>query len=223
LTADEIANAEAWVRAGTVYAAVLGDSTIAALNSAVVLPVAMRVSSIVGGLVVGAGELSHSGDRISHQLADWTALTNKGALEVVIVQIGQNDVKGRVGEGTATTATVISDYQNLINTIATDAPQADIYVSTLTPSRGWLDLATDPAAAYSAWQGLNEAIAGNGSTPITGVAGRITSHTDDMGDATDYLLPEFEYSASDFVHPNNAGRFINAMAWRTKLEADGWL
>lgn len=222
LTAEEITNAETWVREGMVYAAVLGDSTVAWLSSAVLLPVAMRVSSIVGGLICGAADLADSGDRITNQKTLWTALTGKSALEVVIVQIGQNDVKGRVGENTATSAQVIADYQDLIDTIAADAPQADIYVSALTPSKAWLDTATNPSAAYAAWQALNEAIGGGGTTPITGVAGRITSHATDMNDGSGNLLAAYDYN-SDGVHPGNDGRFINAMAWRTKLEADGWL
>lgn len=222
LTAQEITDAEAWVRAGTVYAAMLGDSTVANLAANVSLPVAMRVSSIVGGLVCAEADVAKSGDKIADQKTLWTALANKTALEVVIVQIGQNDVKGRVGAGTATTATVIADYQDLIDTIGTDAPQADIYVSCMTPSKVWQDAAANPAASYAAWLALNEAIAGNGSTPITGVAGRITSHATDMNDGSGNLLAAYDYN-NDGVHPGNDGRFVNAMAIRTKLEADGWL
>lgn len=224
LTSTELAAYEAWQKAGMVNAAILGDSTTAILNSAGGFPDARNTSTFCGGLVCGGADIAHSGDRIANQKTAWTAIAQKTALEVVIVQIGLNDVKGRVGAGSATTAQVITDYQDLINTIRTDAPAAcKIYVSQLTPCKAWLDLATFPAAAYTAWLDVNTAIAGGGSTPITGVDGRITAHVAPLNNGSGYLNTIYDFN-NDGVHLNNEGRFINAITgWRASLEADGLL
>jgi hypothetical protein len=221
LTTQEKADALSWADRGMIYAAVLGDSTVSNLGSPQLLGQAMRISSLVGGLVCGAGDLAEAGDRIADQLALWTALPNKTALQAVIVQIGLNDVKGRVGENLATTAQVITDYQNLINTINADKPAGcRVYVSQMIPCRTWLNLAANPTAAYSAWQDLNTAIAGGGGTPITGVDGRITSHVAALAGPSDILDLRYDM---DGVHENNEGRMIIAQAWRTEMEADGLL
>jgi len=221
LTTEERQQAEAWVKSGMVYCAVLGDSTVALNNAAVGLPNTTNVASLVGGLVCGASEVAASGSNIAAQKSAWQALTTKGALQAVIVQIGQNDVRSRIGGNTATTAQVIADLQDLIDTINADKPSGcRVYVAALTPSRAWLNGAANPAAAYAGWQALNEAISGAGSTPITGVDGRITSHVAALNDGSDNLLPIYDFN-NDGVHENNEGRFIVAQAWRAQLEADG--
>lgn len=221
LTAPEKANALSWAGSGMVIAAVLGDSTVAHLASNQGMPQAQKVSSFVGGMVVNAGDVADAGDRIADQKTLWTALPNKTALQAVFIQIGLNDVKGRVGENLATTAQVIADLQDLVNTVNADKPVGcKVYVSGLTPCRTWLNLASNPSAAYAAWQDVNTAIAGGGGTPITGVDGRITSHVAALAGAGDILDPKYDM---DGVHENNEARFIIAQAWRTKLEADGLL
>jgi hypothetical protein len=221
LSPSERAQAANWVRQGMVYAAVLGDSTVAYTNAAVSLPSTQTVASFVGGLVCGAADISNAGDRIADQKTKWTALPSKTELEVVIVQIGLNDVRSRVGANTATTAQVITDLQDLINTINADKPaDCKVYVSQMTPCKAWLDGATNPTAAYAAWQDVNTAIAGGGATPITGVDGRITSHVAALSGAGDTLDAKYDM---DGVHENNEGRFIIAQAWRTALEAGGLL
>lgn len=219
LTADEIVQVENWCRAGMAYCAQLGDSTVALLNSPVAQPQAMPIHSLVGGMICGAGNLARSGDRIADQKTDWTAMPNKTALEAVFIQIGLNDVKGRVGEGLATTAQVIADLQDLVDTVNADKPAGcRTYISGLIPCKAWLDTASNPADAYQAWLDVNEAIAGNGSTPITGVDARITSHVAALNDGSGNLAAEYDM---DGVHENNAARFIIAQAWRAQLEADG--
>jgi lysophospholipase L1-like esterase len=221
LSAGEISQAEAWCSEDSVFACVVGDSTSALLNSSVGLPQAISTASLVGGLICGAADIATSGDRISDQKTKWTALPSKMALEVVIVQIGLNDVKNRVGANTATTAQVITDLQDLINTINADKPAGcKVYVSQMNPCKTWLDGATNPSAAYAAWQDVNTAIAGGGATPITGVDGRITSHVAALSGAGDTLDAKYNM---DGVHENNEGRFIIAQAWRAALEAGGLL
>lgn len=221
LTAQEKADAISWAGDGMVFAAVLGDSTVANLGSPQLQPQAMRISSLVGGMVCNGADLAKSGDRIANQKTAWQALTNKTALQAVIIQIGLNDVKGRVGENQATTAQVIADLQDLVNTVNADKPAGcRVYVSGLIPCRTWLNAGTNPAASYAAWQAVNEAIAGNGATPITGVDGRITSHVAALAGSGDILHPNYDM---DGVHENNEARFIIAQAWRARLEADGLL
>lgn len=233
LSGTELANAEAWVKNGMVYAAVLGDSTVSILNSAGSLPDRRNVSTFCSGLICGGADIAHSGDRIANQKTAWTAIAQKTALEVVIVQIGLNDVKSRIGAGTATTAQVIADYQDLIDTIRAGAPATcKIFVSQLNPCKLWLDAATNPAAAYAGWQDINSSIAGialspsgNTVTTITGVDGRITSHVALLNDGSDNLNPIYELdpSGTPGVHENNEGAFILAQAWRGALESAGIL
>lgn len=219
LTPQEKADAIAWCRQGRVFAATIGDSTVAALSGT--LPNASRVSSFVGGLVTGRFDQAVAGYRISHALTDWNEATDKGALQAVFIQIGLNDVKGRVGEGTATTAQVLADLQSLVNTVRADvSASCRVYICGLTPCKAWLDAASFPADAYQAWLDVNEAIAGSGATPITGVDGRVTSHVAALNDGSGNLQSIYDFN-SDGVHESNEARFIVAQAWRTQLEADG--
>ena len=226
LTETERNNVQTWVMQGKVFACVMGDSTVAV--TVPTLPNTMRISDLVGGLVCGAADIAESGRYIADMLSFWNAITDKSAFQVVIVQIGLNDVKGRVGANTATTATVIADYQNLIDTINTDKPAGcKVYVAALTPCKVWLDAAVNPSAAYAAWLAVNEAIAGNGLTPITGVDGRITSHVAALNDGAGNLLPIYDHEVqagfAGGVHESNEARIIIAQAWRTALEVDGLL
>ena len=219
LTDDEREQVTDWARSGMAYCAVLGDSTVAITNAAVGLTNCVSVSSLCGGMVCGAADVSLAGDRIADQKTDWTALPSKTALEAVFIQVGLNDIMGRVGAGTATTAQVIADLQDLVDTVNADKPAGcKTYICGLTPCKAWLDLAANPADAYQAWLDVNAAIAGTHSTNITGVDARITSHVAALNDGSGNLAAEY---AMDGVHENNAARFIIAQAWRTQLEADG--
>lgn len=221
LTAPELASYEGWAKKGMAYCAVLGDSTSCFNNSAQGLTTAASTASLVGGMIVGAADISLSGDNIAGQKSKWTALAGKTALQAVIIQIGLNDVRGRIGFNTATSAQVIADLQDLVDTVIADKPAGcKVYISQMTPCKLWLDSATNPSAAYAGWQAVNEAIAGSGATPITGVDGRITSHVAALNDGSGNLLTIYDHNA-DGVHLSNEGRFIVAQAWRTQLEADG--
>lgn len=221
LTAPELASYEGWAKKGMAYCAVLGDSTVAVNNAAFGLTNATSTASLVGGMVCGAADMSTAGENIAQQKARWVALPDKSALQAVIIQIGLNDVRGRIGFNTATSAQVIADLQDLVTTVIADKPAGcKVYISQMTPCKLWLDSATNPSAAYAGWQAVNEAIAGSGATPITGVDGRITSHVAALNDGSGNLLTIYDHNA-DGVHLSNEGRFIVAQAWRTQLEADG--
>jgi hypothetical protein len=222
LTAEETANAVAWVKRGFAYVCVMGDSTVAALSG--VAPIAPRVASFCGGAVCGRYDVAESGRKIAEQKASFIALSDKSALDAVVIQIGLNDVKGRVGEGLATTVTVIADLQDLVATVrAAVSASCRIYIAQMTPCRQWLESATDGAAAYAAWLAVNEAIAGGGATPITGVDRRITSHVAQLADGSNNLLAIYDYN-DDHVHTSSEARWINAQAWRgDAFELDGLL
>lgn len=221
LSAGELAQLEGWAKQGMAYCAVLGDSTSCFNNSAQGLTNATSTASLVGGMIVGAADISLSGDNIAGQKSKWTALAGKTALQAVIIQIGLNDVRGRIGFNTATSAQVIADLQDLVDAVNAAKPVGcKVYISQMTPCKLWLDGVTNPSAAYAGWQAVNEAIAGSGSTPITGVDGRITSHVAALNDGSDNLLTIYDHNA-DGVHLSNEGRFIVAQSWRAQLEADG--
>jgi lysophospholipase L1-like esterase len=219
LTVDEKADALAWVKEGHVFGATLGDSTIAGLSGAI--PIASRASSFCPGLVCGRYELAESGRRIADMLTFWNALPEYSTLDCVFIQIGLNDIKGRIGENLATTATVLSDLQGLVDQVRSDvSANCKIYICGLTPCKAWLDTATNPTAANTAWTDINAAIAGSGGSPITNVDGRITSHVASLNDGSGNLQAIYDYN-SDGVHGSNEARWIIAQAWRTKLEEDG--
>lgn len=219
LSPSEEAQVVAWATKGMPLCAVLGDSTSAALNSPNAMPQAQPVASFVGGMITGAANLAKAGDRIADQLTAWNGLADKSKLQSVTIQIGLNDVKGRVGANLATTAQVIADLQALVDKVNSDKPAGcKTHIAQMTPCKAWLDLAPNPTAAYAAWQDVNTAIAGGGATPITGVDRRITGHVAALSGAGDILHANYNM---DGVHESDEGRVIIASYWRAALEADG--
>lgn len=222
LSLPDLMNLMDWAREGMCYGAVIGDSTVSINTAADPLPNSYSIASLVSGLICGSADVSDPGDRIADQTTVWNALPGKDVLECVFIQIGLNDVKGRVGANTATTADVISDLQTLVTLVRSDVPAGcKIYISQMTPCKGWLDAAANPTAAYAAWQDVNTAIAGGGATPITGVDGRITSFNATLDNGSGYLKAIYQTDSADYVHENSHARFIIAQAWRDQLEADG--
>lgn len=121
-----------------------------------------------------------------------------------------------------TAAACIARLQNFINEInRTTLGNAELLVSQINPCKAHLIStygAIDGATAYQKWLDYNDAIAGNGATPITGVSGRITSHVATLNDGTGNLAAE--YDIGDGIHENNAGRQVIANAWIAALEAN---
>jgi hypothetical protein len=221
LDSTEYANAVDWVKQGYVYGAAIGDSTIAVNESSVGLALARSVPSFVGGLVSPrATAVCRAGDKIADQKTLWTAIADKTALEVVFIQVGLNDINTFI-DVSKTTAQIIADLQDLVDTVNADKPTGcKTYICGLTPCKVWIgNSGGRQAACYQAWLDINEAIAGNGSSPITGVSGRITSHVAALNDGSGNLLTAYDQNG-DGVHPSNEAKFIIAQAWRTQLEAD---
>lgn len=221
LTTDELAIAERWAKQGMAYCAVIGDSTTAFNNAGGGLPANRSVASLTGGMICHAAEITFAGDKIADQKTKWTALAGKTALQAVFIQVGLNDINTYIGVS-KTTAQIIADLQDLVNTVNADKPAGcKTYISALTPCKAWIGVSTgQTAAAYAAWLDVNTAISGGGATPITGVDRRITSHVALLNDGSGNLLPAYDSNA-DGVHENGVARQIIGQAWRAALEADG--
>jgi lysophospholipase L1-like esterase len=193
-----------WPPSACVSAA--GDSTVG-FNNIDGLPILNYVAT-----PYRKTDLAQGGDTIADQKADWIASLNKQSNVWVVVQIGLNDI---IQNPTILASTVIADLQDLINTISADlATGAKTYVSQMIPCLSyWIAQfgGVTGAIAQQTWVDVNDAMAGNGPTPITGVDGRITSHVALMGDGSGNLNPA--YDTGDGLHPNEDGRIVNADAW----------
>ena len=150
------------------------------------------------------------GDTIAEQKADWNSLpVNSLGTAWVVLQVGLNDLNPAVG----TTASKIAEIQDLVDTIKADIGSKPLYVAKMLPCKQRLvDVyGATAAASQQRWVDMNEAIAGNGSSPITGVQGRIVSHVPLMDDGFGNL--KAVYDLGDHIHPNTAGRQVMATAW----------
>lgn len=109
------------------------------------------------------------------------------------------------------TATSIAAYQNLINVIRSEVkPSCKIIVCTLTPAQDVYATPPTAAAVLANRQAFNEAVKGNGPTPLTGWDFVVTQHTSYMDDGA-YSLKSIYYEwGSDHLHPNKAGRDVIA-------------
>lgn len=212
LTDSEIAATSKWMlaRAGFTLGAIVGDS-LNAIYPADATSIDALVPKLAGTLVAVAG------NTIAQQKAAWLALdsTVQQAQQFVDLQIGQNDLTPA-----AVATTVIAALQDLVTTIrGTVNSNCKIIVTQLTPAhQRWINLygGTNGPLVQAKWVTVNDAIAGLGPNPITGVDGRVTSHVALMGDTDFYLRPEYESSLLDGIHDNTAGRIINATAKRLK-------
>lgn len=194
----------------TAYA--LGDSTVEAyLGGTAIMDLLTSAYSEV--------TLAVPGHTIAQQKAAW--LAHPVALTTpkwVVIQAGLNDLAP--GEAAAT---AIARLQDLVATVRlTTGAGAKIFVSQMIPCRARLitvNGAIDGPIAYQKWLDMNTAIAGGGATPITGVDGRVTAHVALMNDGAGNLLGS--YDTGDGIHPNTAGRTVNATEWVNALTAAG--
>lgn len=205
LSAKDLAGAYAWAKAGTPTApatnvAFVGDSIVAMYLSQFDTP--YYIPEVSGHL------LAISGNSIAQQQVRWnSAAVDHASLDAVVVRVGLNDLSN----GGETVADVIARLQGLIDDINADTV-APVVISQLTPCRTGLP-------EYAKWQAVNEAIAGGGATPITGVDARVTSHVALLDDGSGNLLPA--YDTGDGIHLNNAGREIVATAEKAGLVSAG--
>lgn len=191
----------------TLHICAIGDSTIAAGYGGLLVPA--YISQFLPITSVAT-----PGDTIQGQRNKFTALTNHSDYNVVIMQIGLNDMNPT----NQTTQTVLNNYQSFVDYIrSVVGVRCKIYVSQMLPCKQrYINIfgADNGALAYQRWLDLNYAIANT----ITNVDGRITSHVAILNDGNDNL--KAEYDTGDHIHENVAGRQIIANEWRDKLIAD---
>jgi lysophospholipase L1-like esterase len=209
LTASEKAAAATWCGvSGNDRVAFLGDSTIDDFTGGMAVP---KLADICATVIANAG------DTIAQQQAAWTAVTDKTIFDAIAIQVGLNDLAP--GESAAT---ALGRLQTLVDTVAADAPGKPIMIGQMIPCRSRLvDVygGTNGPIAYQKWLEMNDAIAGNGASAITGVDVRVTEHVALMNDGSGNLLSA--YDTGDGIHPNNLGRDVNARAWRNAAASVG--
>ena len=192
----------------------IGDSTVAEYGG---------VPAVVS-LIQGAhgNQLAEPGNTISQQQTKWDAQTPavQQSYQAVVIQASLNDITP-----SEAAVVVIGRLQTLVNTVVSDTlPNCVVLIATLTPCKARLISlfgAVDGEIAYQSWLSVNEAISGSGATPITGVDGRITSHTVTMNDGSGNL--KGIYDSGDGIHPNAAGKQVIADSWRAELVSQGVL
>lgn len=206
---DEIYNSGAtpYYPRSSLNLGVIGDSTIAAGYGGLLVPEYVAEFTPITSVAQG-------GDTIQGQRSKFAALTNHTDYDVVIMQIGLNDL----GTSTHTTETVLTNYQSFVDYIRSVVSlKCKIYVSQMLPCKQRLiDVygAENGLLSYQRWLDLNNAIANT----ITNVDGRITSHVATLNGGNDNLA--VQYDTGDHVHENVDGRIVIAKAWRDKLIAD---
>ena len=191
---------------------VLGDSTITAY---------LAQNAVASYLPYSKTLISTAtpGDTIANQRTKWNALNGalKMSMAAVFAQIGLNDLTP--GESAAT---ALGRLQSLVTAIRADIPASSpILIGTMTPCRQRLiDVygGVDGPTSYAKWLAMNDAIAGNGGSAITGVEYRATAHTATLNDGSGNLASGYEISGTnDHIHENNAGRQIVANSWAALL------
>ena len=215
LTADEKTAARAWVTAPiltppTPKVFVIGDSTIAGYLGYI------SVSNCIP--TIFANDLAHPGDSIASQTTKWNSVAAYAGFGAIVLQVGLNDLDPAEAASVA-----IARLQTLVTDINADkAVGAKVLISQMIPCRARMIIqhgAINGPIAYQKWLDMNEAIAGNGATPITGVDYRITAHVALLNDGSGNLAPA--YDIGDGIHENNAARQIIADAWEDGLIAMG--
>ena len=148
-----------------------------------------------------ATNLAVGGHTINNQLSVWNSYSGKQNHDIIIIQIGLNDMN-------TASATTIANYQNLINTInSTKKSGAKVFISCMLPAKQrWIDLGW--VNGQSNWLALNNAI----MSTITGVDKRNNYHVALLSDANGNLATQ--YDCGDHIHENQAGADIIIQGFR---------
>lgn len=198
---------------------IIGDSTIAAYSGTTEVAAYVHNSADMlrsDGIV----SIAVPGHTIAQQKAQWQATTNRQYVDWVIIEIGLNDTNPAVSA-----ATTVAALQDLVNTVRADNSTCKILIATMTPAwNRWPAVGYDPPSAQAKWVAMNEAISGGGATPVTGVDGRITSHTASLTElVSGNAALAGAYDTGDHIHENNAGRQIIGAAYRAAIAGVGLL
>lgn len=210
LTFEQIGSYFGLFPISTTVAYAIGDSTVAAYAGGTAILDLVTSNRIKNSLAV-------PGQTIAQQKAVWQATSiTPSSVGWVIVQIGLNDL-----DPSEAASVAIARLQDLVNTIRTTiGSNKPLLISKMIPCRQRLINiygSTNGLVSYQKWLDMNAAIAGSGATPVTGVDGRITSHEPLMNDGSGNL--KAIYDTGDGIHPNTAGRQINATAWANSLQS----
>lgn len=180
----------------------LGDSTVSGyLNG---FPV-MSLLTVTGTKT----DISSAGATIQDMQTAWGNLSAgaKSSANFIFVEIGLNSLA----------SSPISDYQTLISAIRSDCPTAKVIICAMSPAHERFYDTSTPSVAeekYSNWRFLNTAIR-NGL--FFGASASAWYHSIIMGDADDNLLPQYEYSTPDHIHPNADGVKVIAWSWLSAI------
>ena len=190
--------------------AIIGDSIVAAYSAPTYVSVAYLMDWDKGFL-----DIALAGNTIAQQKTAWSAKNplTRAYTKCVFILVGLNDMNPAIA-----TATTIAAIQDLVDTVRADIGATNkIIICTMTPCKAWLETEYAPngAVAYQKWLDMNEAIRGNGATPITSVDGYIDAHTTEFNDGSGNI--NATYDIGDHLHENNDGRQFIADLWDAKL------
>ena len=216
---DEVQAGEEWINErvlkwtrSTASGFALGDSTVAAYlgQNAVIDYV---------GTAKQKRTLAVPGQTIAQQLLVWESAQFKESADWVVIQVGLNDLDPAEAASVA-----IARLQTVVTSVRRYSPSTcKVLIAQMTPCRArliGLYGGVNGPIAYQKWLDMNDAIAGNGATPITGVDGRVTAHVALLNDGSGNLAAAYDI---DTIHENNAGREIIGQAWEDALTALGVL
>lgn len=186
---------------------IIGDSTSAALQAAFSQKATHTALYTSGQYTTrrGIAVLAVPGENIAEQTTRWQACRYRGdgLVVAVVIDVGINSADDSVSG-----ATMISQYQALVDDVAANNPNAKIVICETVPCKGYLG-----ALKWAELQTLNAAITGSG---ITGVDARVASPAA-LNDGTGNLAAAYDYG--DHVHPPDAGRALRCAAVKTALQS----
>ncbi len=198
----------------------LGDSIVASFGTAHPSVASYIYTQEEVASRPGLGVLAQVGDTAGNQQSRWTSSpwSTASGIAAVVIQVGVNNILGG-----STAAATITAIQALVTRARLDQPTTKIILCQMLPASAYL--INQGGAGYQVkWLAINEAIAGNGGTPITGadrvlLLGDIGSPLNDGS----YDLPLGYRVEAIPLHPNNPGRIVNAGEIRAGLVAEGIL
>lgn len=175
---------------------ILGDSTVSYANNGTDWQ-AIRTFMDINTMFI---DCSYPGGRISQMKTAFNSIIGED-IDFTIIQVGVNDVQ------VMNAVEIISAYQDLINTIRTAiGVDKKIIISTMIPSFLYYK---------DSYIALNEAIRGNGLTPITGADGFVDTVATALNAGDGTIAAMYDYG--DGLHENNLGRELIAGLWDAKL------
>jgi hypothetical protein len=211
---------------------VLGDSDVACFDYFSMVPSHVYTPA-EASTRPGIKSLAVPGNTILDQRAAFDAYPHSATVKWVLIQVGLNDVFA-AGNVAGASAAIITRYQALVNHIPSVNPSAPIIVATMTPGNAFWENAFGAPATFAKqnWQAVNDAIAGMGGTPITGVSARVTSHTAALdrnplvptgflsNGTSNGVIPDptkpFYDQYGDGLHYNDPARRVVGSFWRSE-------